>query len=151
MQSQSHPASGAPIVLPYTFETYGVVLDFLSRQREFEAMSFGIICAAVRLQLRHRFHFITRDGAKLTGYLGWLPTTIELAEAWRVGSASLTPVLDGPTDAAALTIVAADSTAVTRGLIRAARNANPGKRAYFQRVSTDGSSRKNSVANRPSS
>jgi hypothetical protein len=134
--------------LPNSFETLGLVIDFLSKLEPFSGHSLGPLCAAIRVQLRHKHNFAVIENRKLRGYLGWLPTSIETAEKWLESDAILIPILDGETDAAALTIVAAADHAATRLLIRAARNHAPGKRIYFKREDSSGiGSRKSTVLN----
>ncbi|NGP17815.1 hypothetical protein [Devosia aurantiaca] len=121
------------VQLPNSFESLGLVLDLLSKSEPFMLYELGKISAAIRMQLRHQHHFATIREKRLCGYLGWLPTDADIARTWSQDDGPLTPIFNRPTDAVALTVVITSDPSLTRSLIRAARDANKGKRTYFKR------------------
>lgn len=135
--------------MPATLESFGVAVDFLSGFEPFSTTNLGVFARAVRRQILRREHVVAFDGEKIIGYAGWLPTTIAAAEAWVKDGADLRPV-DEFADAAALTTVAVADTKVTLGLMRAARELNPGIRVFFKRsyADPDRAPRKAAVQNR---
>jgi hypothetical protein len=133
--------------LANTFEAFGMVIDLLSRHEPFMRFDLGQLGAAVRLQLRHEHHVAALAGKALVGYVGWLPTTSEAAEAWLDDRGPLHPILDREVDGFAVTIVLTVDSSITRPIVRAARYRNAGKRAFFKRITLADAtaSRKNSV------
>ena len=134
--------------MPANLELFGVAVDFLARLEPFSKNRLGPFIRALRRQILKREHVVAFDGEKLVGYAGWLPTTKAAAEAWLENGGDLRPA-DRDADAVALTIVAVDNPRVTPGLIRAAREINPGLRVFFKRSYADGSrtARKSAVLN----
>ena len=122
--------------MPATLESFGVAVDFLSRFEPFSTTHLGVFARAVRRQILRREHVVAFDGEKIVGYAGWLPTSVAAAEAWVKDGADLRPVDESP-DAAALTTVAVADPKVTLGLMRAARELNPGIRVFFKRSYAD--------------
>jgi cytochrome P450 len=122
--------------MPATLESFGVAVDFLSRFEPFASTGLGVFARAVRRQILNQEHVIAFDGENIVGYAGWLPTSTADAEAWVKDGGELRPVERGA-DAAALTTVAVSDPKVTLGLMRAARERNPGIRVVFKRSYTD--------------
>jgi cytochrome P450 len=135
--------------MPASIEAFGLAVDFLSRFEPFSVDPVGPFTRAVRQQVLRQQHLAAFDGERLVGYAGWLPTTQRAAQAWLQSEGELRPA-DGNADAVALTIVAVEDKAVTLGLIRGARNLNPGLKVFFKRNYTDRSrtARKSAVLNR---
>lgn len=94
------------------FEALGLVLEFLARKPPFADCVLGHVIPAVRYQ-------------------------IAMGEQWLRGG-ELRPGTGPETDAVALTIVRTDEPAALRHLIRACRNAGPGKRFFFKREYASG-------------
>jgi len=135
--------------MPATLESFGVAIDFLSRFEPFSSTDLGLFVRAVRRQILKHEHVVAFDGEKIVGYAGWLPTTVAAADAWVRNGGDLDPA-DRAAEAAALTTVAVDNPKVTLGLMRAARDRNPGIRVFFKRSYVDPAreSRKATVLNR---
>lgn len=128
---------------------FGLVADYLSRRAPFDRFPLGQFCQSLRYQLTRAAHVAAFDGETLCGYLGWLPTTRAVGEAWRRNGGTLTPVEDAGHDAAALTVVCVDERVLLLPIIRQARRLNPGRRIYFKRTYADAAraERKATVAN----
>jgi hypothetical protein len=116
-----------------SYEAFGMVMDYLSRSEPYTGFELGNLSKAIRRQLRLGHHLAAMLGDQMVGYAGWLITSKEIAEAWREGKGLLKADPNGRRDAAALTIVAVTDTRATPGLIRRARQLNPGIRVYFKR------------------
>jgi hypothetical protein len=119
------------------FEALGLVLEFLSRQPPFAGFILGHLMPAVRHQIAHGHHVCAFRGETLVGYCGWLPIGRDVGEQWLRGG-ELRPGSGAEADAVALTIVRTDEPAALRHLIRACRNAEPGKRFFFKREYANG-------------
>lgn len=135
--------------MPATIEAFGIAVDFLSRIEPFSTNTLGPFIRALRRQILRQEHLVAFDGEKIVGYAGWLPTTRSSAQAWLASGGDLRPADEGA-DAVALTIVAVEDQAVTLGLMRAARELNPGLKVFFKRdyADTARASRKSAVLNR---
>lgn len=136
------------VVMNHSYEGFGMLMDLLSRTAPFSQMKLGELGAAVRLQLIRGDHFAAVQGSSVVGYVGWLPTSASIADAWSKDQALLTPVLDHTADAAALTIIIAQTGSIRSKLIRGVRQALPNRRIFFKRVTATGRDRKTSVLNR---
>ncbi len=134
--------------MPASLESFGAAVDFLARRAPFSTNQVGPFIRAVRRQVLRGEHVAAFDGEKLVAYAGWLPTMRAEAEAWLQDGGDLRPA-DHGADAVALTIVAADDPGLTLGLMRAAREINPGLKVFFKRSYADGSraARKSRVQN----
>ncbi len=134
--------------MPANFESFGTAVDFLARRAPFTTNHVGPFIRAIRRQILKGEHVAAFEGEVLIGYAGWLPTTRAAAQAWLEDGGDLRPAGEGA-DAVALTIVAVDDPRVTLGLMRAAREINPGLRVFFKRSYADASraARKSAVLN----
>jgi hypothetical protein len=133
-----------------SYEAFGMVMDYLSRSELYTGFELGNLSKAIRRQLRLGHHVAAVLGDQMVGYAGWLITSREIAEAWKEGKGVLKTDPNGKADAAALTIVAVTDPRATPGLIRRARQLNPGTRVYFKREYQDAAlrgARKASVLN----
>lgn len=145
----AEPAAAIRLVkLSGSFEAFGLVIDYLSRQEPFASYDLGNFAAAIRDQLGTGHHVAALEGPRMAGYCGWLITDRVTAEAWANGSGVLAGVPTG--DAAALTVVAAANRPALTMMIRHMRNSSPGTRVYFKRGYADAARppRKNRVTNR---
>ena len=142
---------GRPMIMQLhgSFEAFGVVFDYLSRTDPFTRFQVGHFSSIIRQQLKNGCHLVAMEEQIVVGYVGWLLTTKEIGDLWEKNLGKLTPVAEGKSDSAALTVVASRDRSVLLRLIRGARTLNPGKRVYFKREydSEGKSTRKSSVAN----
>ncbi len=134
VESDSVPARDVKILqFNATYEGFGRVMDYVGRRMPFAGFESGVLVEAIYQQLKHSHHLVAMRGDKVIGYAGWMLTSIELAEGWLEGKASLVRKHGDEATAAALTIVASEDRAAITKLMRGARRLNPGKRAYFKR------------------
>jgi hypothetical protein len=123
--------------LKATHEGFGRVIDYLSRVEPFSQHSLGNFANSLRHQLRHGDHLAATSGRNLVGYMGWMPTSVAIAELWSEDKGPLRPVYDASYDAYALSVVAVPDrrilTPMIREALKEARARGPGKRLYFKR------------------
>lgn len=113
--------------------SFGVILNFLSKSEPFASHPLKTIAGAVRVQLETANHLVALNGETVVGYAGWMRVTSENATHWLDGHAPLVQSSGPDADAAALTMVVSDQNAVTRLLMRGARDRNKGVRVVFRR------------------
>lgn len=148
------PAEGLALVqLERNFYSLGLVLDFLARQRGFQDYALRQAVRALRHHIDRRTHFCALAGEgpaqRVVGYCGWLEIAAAQGQLWLAGLATLRPLPPGSAvDAIAMTVVAAETPAVTRRLMRAARDANRDRQVFFKRDYADRPSRKARVLSR---
>lgn len=120
-------------VLSGSFESFGMVLDLLSRHPPFSDWPLSRLSRSVRLQLRQQRQLgaLSRTN-DLIAYAGWTPTLQASAELWIEDRGPL-KVLERGHDAMAMTIVVSTQSAVTKALMRRARELNPEMRWFFKR------------------
>jgi hypothetical protein len=130
-------------------ESFGLLVDFLSRIEPFARYEFGTFSAALRQQLGRGEHLAAMTPKSLVGYCGWLPTKIAIAESWMANAGPLLPIPKQKADAVVLTVVAAPDRKVVTALLRRAREENPKLRVFFKREYASGTrtTRKSSVEN----
>ncbi len=117
-----------------SYEAFGILIDFLSRQEPFSRYDLGNFAQAVMLQLQNGDHLAAVARHELVGYCGWLPTNKKVASAWLKNQGTLAPLKDATSaDALALTVVAARDRRILFSLIRQARASHPQARIYFKR------------------
>jgi hypothetical protein len=132
-----------------SYEGLGIVVDYLVARPPYNRFRAGYLIEAVKHQIMHGLHVCAFRDGRLIGYSGWLPITEELGTLWLEGRSELIAVPVERSNAAALTIVCADDTAIVRGLIRATRRYRPGQRVFFRRdyAATARSARLQTVVN----
>jgi hypothetical protein len=114
-------------------ESVGVILNFLSKSEPFASHSLKAISGAVRVQLGTENHLVALDQDKIVGYAGWMRVTSENANAWLRKEAQLVQSREPEADAGALTIFVSPHKAITRLLIKGARDRNRGVSFVFRR------------------
>ena len=119
-------------------ETLGALIDFLARVKPFSEFRAGALVSAAKDQLLRQHHVCAMRGSTLIGYCGWILFTEEMGERWLRDQAPFEPVPDDRANAGALTIVCASDPKVVRRLIRATREANPGRRVFLRREYSEG-------------
>ncbi len=119
--------------LPGSFETFGLLVDYLSRMEPFARYDLGNFSRALQHQLAEGNNLAAMAGNRLAGYCGWLPTTTGIASGWIADTGPLQPIEKAAADAVVLTVVAAADGTILTQLIRGARRMNPGKQVFFKR------------------
>jgi hypothetical protein len=121
--------------LGFTPASYGLVVQFVSTYDPFRTFEFGRTATALMHQLEFGHHLVAAQQDQIVGYLGWLPTTSEIADAWVHADG---PLNGGVGDAVAVTILCADKPAVIPALIRRAKQVNPDVSVFWKRYFVDG-------------
>lgn len=136
-------------ILKPSFETLGVVVDYLSKSPGFADYEFGAFTKIIQHQLATSCHLVAVRSRSLVGYTGWIHTTADNGNKWLEDNVELHPVDARSADAAALTIVAIEERAILLPMIRHLRKKNPHKRVFFKREYPGGqkAARKNTVFN----
>jgi len=88
-------------------------------------------------QLETSSHLIAGLDDRIVGYLGWIQTTCDIAEAWLKRDAQLQPAFDN-IDAVAVTVLATDDRKYVLPLIKHAKTLNPGCSVFWKRHFIDG-------------
>jgi hypothetical protein len=113
---------------PYSL---GIVARYLGRIEPFSKFEFGPSVAALIHQINDGTHLIVEKDDVLTGYLGWIRTSTQMAEGWMDNTGSLNKVAGG--DAIVVTIFHADDSSQILRMIRAAKQMEPDVPVYWKR------------------
>lgn len=124
-------------VLGGSYESFGMVLDLLSRHPPFADSPLEQLAKTVRKQLRQGRNVAALSPTNdLVAYAGWVPALQASAELWVEGKGPL-QILEKGSDALAMTIVVSTQPTVTTAMLRKARELNPDMRWYFKRAYGD--------------
>src|SRR4051794_9132408 len=119
---------------PYAF---GIVCKFVSRFPPFKDYQFGSIVNHLLYQLDTSSHVIAGLDDRIVGYVGWIPTTRELAEAWlRADNASL--LSSEKTDAVVVTVLVTEDKHYILPMIKHLKMLCPNHSCYWKRHFIDG-------------
>ena len=103
----------------------------------------------LRLQLETQSHLVAGYEDEIVGYLGWIPTTTEIAEAWISDQAPLVASTE-EVSAIAVTVLVTSHPRYALPLIRRAKAERPGLPVYWKRQYVDGKEpQKRSVRKKP--
>jgi hypothetical protein len=130
-----------------SYESFGLVIGYLTAVEPFSQFRAGTLAKAVRHQLGQGNHVCAYREDRLIGYCGWLHITVEMGERWLQHQGELTPVPEKDADAAALTVVRVDEPSLMLPIIRETRRLNKGRRVFFRRDYDDGGRKRQSVMN----
>ena len=119
---------------PYSL---GMVSEFVARFPPFKDFEFGTMIKTLLYQLETGSHLAAGLDDRLVGYVGWISTTAEIAEAWLNQDAKLQPA-SGNIDAVAVTILATEEARYAHALIKQAKLLNPNYSVYWKRYFSDG-------------
>jgi hypothetical protein len=121
------------VVLDGSYSALGLVLHLLSRHPPFSDSTLSQITKTVRKQLRlGRNTAALSPKGELLAYSGWVTTLRASAELWVEDRGPL-KIVEGASDALAMTVVVSESASVTKALMRRAREMNPNMYWYFKR------------------
>lgn len=118
---------------PYSL---GLIARYVSEQPPFSAFEFGPSILTLLSQIHNDTHLVATRNDGIVGYLGWLHTTEEIAEGWIAGTGKLVAVPGGM--AIAVTIFVTDLPRDILPMIKAAKQAEPGRSVYWKRYFADG-------------
>ena len=115
----------------------GMLCEFVSRFPPFNDYEFGALVQTLLYQLETGSHMIAGRDDRIVGYLGWICTTREIAEAWIKMDAKLEHVPD-KIDAVAVTVLCTEDARYILPLIKHAKTLNKGHSVYWKRHFIDG-------------
>ncbi len=122
--------------MPLNPYALGMVAEFISHFPPFSDFGFRTTLASLTYQLGTKNNLVASRNDSVIGYLGWVQTSVEIAERWVKEDASLTPVDNGPV--VAITILATTEPSIMLSMIRHAKHRHPTKKVYWRRYFTDG-------------
>ena len=132
----TEPAYRIEVLRP-SFDSFGLVLDLLSRHPPFAEWPLERLAKAIRKQLRLGQQIAALSpGDDLLAYAGWVPSLQASAELWMENRGPL-QMLDQGGDARAVTIFVSTQPIVTKAMVRHARALAPDIRWYFKRTYGD--------------
>jgi hypothetical protein len=117
---------------PSTPLSLGLVCNFVSRFPPFDAFEFKQMTTTLRYQLETQCHLVAGDDDEIVGYLGWIRTTNEIAEAWMNNQGALTAAAENAS-AAVVTVIVASNPKYLLPLIRRSKILNPDLPVYWKR------------------
>lgn len=113
---------------PYSL---GIAVRYLSRIEPFSKFEFGPSVSSLMHQINDGTHLIVETNDKLSGYVGWVRTSIDIAEGWMDNTGPLNKVVGG--EAIVVTIFHAEDSAMIMRMIRAAKQLEPDTPVYWKR------------------
>jgi hypothetical protein len=119
---------------PYSL---GMICEFVARFPPFNDYEFGAVVKSLLYQLESGSHLVAGVDDRIVGYVGWISTTHEIAEAWLEQDVPLRAAAEN-IDAVAITVMAAEHPRFISGLIRQAKIRHPDYSVYWKRHFTDG-------------
>jgi hypothetical protein len=130
---------------PNTPLSLGLLCNFVSRFPPFDTFEFKQMTVTLRFQLEAQCNLVVGDEDEIVGYLGWIPTTVAIAEAWVADQGPLVAATN-EVSAIAVTVLAASNPKYVLPLIRRAKAMQPDLPVYWKRqFGGDKQSRKRSV------
>ena len=134
---------------PSTPLSLGLVCDFVARFPPFDNFEFKQMTVSLRFQLESQSHLVAGYDDAIVGYLGWIPTTVAIAEAWIADRGALVAATE-EVSAIAVTVLVASDPRYALPLIRRAKAERPGLPVYWKRQYADGKEpQKRSVRKKP--
>jgi hypothetical protein len=121
---------------PATPLSLGLLCDFVAKFPPFDGFEFQLMTVTLRHQLEARCNLVAGHNDEIVGYLGWIRTTNEIADAWMKDQGPLTAATQDAS-AIAFTIMVATDRRYVLPLIRQAKRENPGVSAYWKRQFAD--------------
>lgn len=122
---------------PNTPLSLGLICDFVSRFPPFDTFEFRQMTTTLRFQLESQSNLVAGHDDEIVGYLGWIATTTDIAEAWIDDSG---PLIAATADvsAIAVTVLVTSDPKYVLPLVRSAKAARPGLPVYWKRQFSDG-------------
>ena len=122
--------------IPSNPVSFGLVCNFVAHYPPFDNFEFGLMVKSLRFQLEQQTHLVGSIDDRIVAYLGWIPTSREMAEAWSASEGPLHPHVNG--EAVAVTVLATNSSAHILPLIKEAKRVAYGKSVFWKRNFIDG-------------
>jgi hypothetical protein len=122
---------------PNTPLSLGLVCDFVSRFPPFDNFEFKQMTVTLRFQLESQSNLVAGYDDEIVGYLGWIPTTTAIAEAWISDEGPLIAATED-VSAVAITVLVTTDPRYVLPLVRSAKAARPGLPVYWKRQFADG-------------
>jgi hemolysin-activating ACP:hemolysin acyltransferase len=121
----------------------GLAVTHLMNKPAFAHLRFGEWSRILVGQInRNHYHFVIDDKNQIVGFLGWAVTTKDKAEAWVEGRGGFSDKDAKDGDCIVFNAWSANTLAVNRFLVNAARQVMKGKEmVYYKRHYKDGSTR----------
>jgi hypothetical protein len=126
---------------PSTPLSLGLLCNFVSRFPPFDTFEFKHMTVTLRHQLEAHCNLVAGFEDEIVGYLGWIRTTTEIAEAWIIDEGPLTAVSEDASasaSAAAVTVLVASNPRFMLPMIRHAKAAHPALHVYWKREFAEG-------------
>jgi hypothetical protein len=117
-------------------QAFGIICDFVAKYPPFDGFEFGVMAKTLRFQLEQQTHMLGLIEGRIEAYVGWIPTSRAIAEAWASGDGPLNP--EPSADAIAVTILATSSRDYILPLIKASKKFNLTKSVFWKRSFQDG-------------
>lgn len=117
---------------PYSL---GIAAKYLSEIELFARFEFGPTLSSLLHQINDGSHLILERNDRMCGYLGWVRTSQDWAEAWQSNRGPLRKVAEG--DAIVVTIFHAQDSSDILRMIKAAKTMVPGLPVYWKRFFED--------------
>jgi hypothetical protein len=124
--------------IPNSPFSLGLVCEFVSRFPPFNNFEFERMVKTLLYQLQAGTHVVVGLDDRIVGYVGWIRTTQQIAEAWVEQDAQLRMAEDA--DAIAVSVLVAEDSKHVLPLIRHAKTLNIGCSVYWKRYFPDGRS-----------
>eukprot|EP01037_Dinobryon_pediforme_P023786 gene23786-25351_t len=124
------------VSMPLNPYALGMVLEFVTRYPPFATFEAGTLVNAVSFQLGTGSNLLASRQDQLVGYLGWIPTTLAVGQAWMRSSDILVPADNA--DTAAITILAVADPALMQPMIRVAKTRYTFRHVVWRRYYQDG-------------
>jgi hypothetical protein len=132
-----------------TPQALGLLCDFVSVAPPFNRLEFRQMVATLQYQLANKNHIVVGRNNEIVGYLGWISTTIEIAEKWVANEGPLTGV-PGASEAAVPTVFVVVDGSISLPLIRHAKTLQGQNSIYWKREFISGrAAAKRSVRKKP--
>jgi hemolysin-activating ACP:hemolysin acyltransferase len=121
----------------------GLAVSHLMTKPAFARLRFGEWSRILVGQInRKHYQLVLDDRDHVVGFLGWAPTTEDVAEAWLEGRSDFSDAVAKDGDCIVFNAWSASSPGVNRLVLEAARHAVQGRKTvYFKRLYKDGSVR----------
>lgn len=117
--------------LPPSPAASGFLCRFMAEFEPFTHFEFGAMTRTLNYQLETGNHLVGGLDDAVVGYIGWIRTSIAIADAWVAAGGALTPEKEG--EAIAITVLGVQKGGFILPLVREAKRLNPHFSVYWKR------------------